>query len=126
MARHAMSVYDKAIDAVEKSEQMAIFNIYLQKAAEIYGVTRTRYVVICQDVNFMFVTTDSPCRQIYEKAIEVLSDREASIMCQRFAELETKLGEIDRARAIYAHCSQMCDPRVTSDFWQSWKDFEAS
>lgn len=33
-------------------------------------------------------------------------------MCIRFAELERKLGEIDRARAIYAHCSQICDPRV--------------
>lgn len=27
--------------------------------------------------------------------------------------METKLGEIDRARAIYAHCSQICDPRVS-------------
>merc|ERR1719515_586424 len=42
----------------------------------------------------------------------------------RFAELETKLGEIDRARAIYSHCSQMCDPRVAGDYWQAWKDFE--
>lgn len=34
-------------------------------------------------------------------------------MCLRFAELETKLGEIDRARAVYAHCSEVCDPRVS-------------
>lgn len=45
-------------------------------------------------------------------------------MCIRFADMETKLGEIDRARAIYAHCSQICDPRVTSEFWQIWKEFE--
>ena len=32
----------------------------------------------------------------------------------RFAELERKLGEIDRARAIYAHLSQICDPRVST------------
>lgn len=55
--------------------------------------------------------------------------------------METKLGEIDRARAIYSHASQMCDPRVTVEFWQVktlksaflapcslflqvWKDFE--
>merc|ERR1711936_152701 len=44
--------------------------------------------------------------------------------CIRFAEMETKLGEIDRARAIYSHASQMCDPRVTAEFWQVWKDFE--
>lgn len=45
-------------------------------------------------------------------------------MCLRFSEMETKLGEIDRARAIYAHCSQICDPRVTLEFWQTWKEFE--
>lgn len=33
-------------------------------------------------------------------------------------------GEIDRARAIYAHCSQICDPRMTNEFWQIWKEFE--
>ena len=106
MARHAMAVYDRAVGAVDKKEQFEIFNIYLRKAAEIYGVTRTR--------------------QIYEKAIEVLTEGESREMCVRFAEMETKLGEIDRARAIYGHCSQMCDPRVTPDFWQNWKDFEVS
>ena len=86
-----MAVFERAVKAVEKSEKMAIFNIYLKKAAEIYGVTRTR--------------------EIYEKSIELLDDYEASEMCLRFADMETKLGEIDRARAIYGHCSQMCDPR---------------
>lgn len=36
--------------------------------------------------------------------------REMSI---RFAQMERTLGEIDRARAIYAHCSEICDPRVS-------------
>lgn len=35
-------------------------------------------------------------------------------MCLRFADLERKLGEIDRARAVYMHASQMADPRVCS------------
>lgn len=104
MARHAMAVYERAVEAVDKPDKMGMFNIYLKKAAEIYGVTRTR--------------------QIYEKAIEILEDMEATHMCMRFAEMETKLGEVDRARAIYSHCSQMCDPRVSADFWQAWKEFE--
>jgi len=70
-----------------------MFNIYIKKAAEIYGVPKTR--------------------QIYEKAIEMLDDNNSREMCIRFAEMETKLGEVDRARAIYAHCSQICDPRVS-------------
>lgn len=45
-------------------------------------------------------------------------------MCLRFAALERKLGEIDRARAIYAHASQFCDPRVNPQFWTEWNSFE--
>ena len=37
-----------------------------------------------------------------------------SDMCVRFAELERKLGEIDRARALYMHASQIADPRVST------------
>lgn len=37
-------------------------------------------------------------------------------MCQRYADMERKLGEIDRARAIYVHCSQICDPKVSNIF----------
>ena len=81
----------RAVLAVDKKEQAEVYNIYLRKAAEIYGVTRTR--------------------QIYEKAIEILSEAESRPMCLRFAEMETKLGEVDRARAIFTHASQMCDPR---------------
>nr|CAD7440654.1 unnamed protein product [Timema bartmani] len=104
MARHAMAVYERATKAVLPGEMFELFNIYIKKAAEIYGVPKTR--------------------QIYEKAIELLSEENSREMCLRFAEMETKLGEIDRARTIYAHCSQMCDPRVTADFWQTWKEFE--
>lgn len=45
-------------------------------------------------------------------------------MCLRFAALERKMGEIDRARAIYAHASQFCDPRVDPKFWVEWHNFE--
>ena len=45
-------------------------------------------------------------------------------MSLRFAQLERKLGEIDRARAIYAHASQFCDPRVMPEFWSEWYNFE--
>ncbi|XP_058393937.1 pre-mRNA-splicing factor SYF1 isoform X2 [Diceros bicornis minor] len=104
LARHAMAVYERATRAVEPAQQYDMFNIYIKRAAEIYGVTHTR--------------------GIYQKAIEVLSDEHAREMCLRFADMECKLGEIDRARAIYSFCSQICDPRTTGAFWQTWKDFE--
>lgn len=124
LARHAMAVYDRATSAVKPEEMYDMYNIFVKKAAEIYGLPRTR--------------------EIYEKAIECLPEEHMRQMCVRFAEMETKLGEVDRARAIYAHCSQVgkrimffsnrnnkdfislkvCDPRITADFWQTWKDFE--
>ncbi|CAK8697921.1 unnamed protein product [Clavelina lepadiformis] len=104
LSRHAMAVYDRATKAVLPEQRHEMFNIYIRRAAELYGVTHTR--------------------PIYEKAIELLPDDHARDFCQRFADLERKLGEIDRARAVYGHCSQMCDPRTTASFWDAWKDFE--
>jgi pre-mRNA-splicing factor SYF1 len=81
-----------------------MFTIYIAKAAANYGLTATR--------------------PIYERALEVLPDRHTAQMCLRFAALERKLGEIDRARSIYAHASQFCDPRVMPEFWAEWHSFE--
>lgn len=106
LLKHAMTVYKRATEGVVTEEKHEIFNIYIRKAAEFYGVTHTR--------------------PIYEKAIGALKDEFARDFSLRFADLETKLGEIDRARAIYKHCSEMCDPRTTADtFWRVWKEFEA-
>lgn len=66
----------------------------MKKAFELEGLTKTR--------------------QVYEKAILDLDVDGSRKMCMRFAELEMKLKEIDRARAIYRQCSQMCDPRVSA------------
>ncbi|OTF82327.1 pre-mRNA-splicing factor SYF1-like protein, partial [Euroglyphus maynei] len=104
LARNATTIYDRATKKVPPSERMEVFNIFVRKVAEMFGVTHTR--------------------SIYEKAIEMLPDAEAREMCLKFADLERKLGEIDRARAIYAHCSQICDPRTATTFWNAWKDFE--
>ena len=38
--------------------------------------------------------------------------------------MEVALNEVDRARVILSHGSQVCDPRVMKSFWQHWKDFE--
>ncbi len=45
-------------------------------------------------------------------------------MCLKYADMEKKLGEIDRARAIYVHGSQFCNPSEEFDFWKRWNDFE--
>lgn len=81
-----------------------MFSFYIAKTASSFGLAATR--------------------AIYESAIEVLPDRQTAEMCLRFAALERKLGEIDRARAIYRYASQFCDPRTHRNFWKEWNAFE--
>ena len=81
-----------------------MFTIYIAKVTENFGLPATR--------------------PIFERAIELLPDRQTAQMCLRFASMERKLGEIDRARAVYAHASQFCDPRINPEFWTEWNQFE--
>lgn len=106
LARHAMRIYERATRAVSDEDRFEMFNFYITKSASNFGLTSTR--------------------PIYERAIGALPDREAKEMCLKFAEMERRLGEIDRARAIYGHASQFCDPRTTPDFWSKWEGFEVT
>lgn len=100
-----------------------MFKYYIAKATESFGIVAAR--------------------EIYERAIESLPDKDVRPMCLKYAELERKLGEIDRARAIYGYASQFFDPKVSKmsslqgaeriiqdcyqsqpSFWQTWHDFE--
>ncbi|KAK8921806.1 hypothetical protein KSP39_PZI019927 [Platanthera zijinensis] len=105
LAKRAMKVYDQAVKAVANDEKLNMYEIYIARAAEIFGIPKTR--------------------EIYEQAIESgLPDNAVRTMCMKYAELERNLGEIDRARAIYVFASQFADPRSDSEFWKKWNDFE--
>jgi pre-mRNA-splicing factor SYF1 len=104
LARHAMRIYERATRAVADEDKASMFEFYITKSASNFGLTSTR--------------------PIYERAIAALPDKEAASMCVKFAEMERRLGEIDRARAIYGHASQFCDPRVDAVFWKKWEAFE--
>ncbi|SPQ20013.1 9c6573f0-734b-4efd-8641-271f0b99e5e9 [Thermothielavioides terrestris] len=104
LARHAMRIYERATRAVSDEDRADMFNFYITKSASNFGLPSTR--------------------PIYERAIATLPDNEARDMCLKFADMEKRLGEIDRARAIYGHASQFCDPRTNPDFWAKWEDFE--
>ncbi|KAF9694358.1 hypothetical protein EKO04_007566 [Ascochyta lentis] len=106
LARHAMRIYERATRAVADEDRMDMFNFYITKSASNFGLTSTR--------------------PIYERAIAALPDGEAKEMCLKFADMERRLGEIDRARAIYGHASQFCDPRTSPEFWKKWESFEVS
>ena len=104
LARHAMRIYERATRAVADEDRADMFNFYITKSASNFGLPSTR--------------------PIYERAITALPDAEAKDMCLKFADMEKRLGEIDRARAIYGHASQFCDPRTNGDFWTRWEQFE--
>jgi len=104
LARHAMKVYDKAVDCVTDEDKMELYSIYIQRAGDLFGVTRTR--------------------EIYIKAIKTLPDIYLPNMCLRFVALERRLGEVDRAREIFKYGSQYTDPKAHVDYWEEWQNFE--
>ncbi|KAI9623400.1 hypothetical protein H4Q26_014568 [Puccinia striiformis f. sp. tritici PST-130] len=104
LAKRAMGVLERATEKVGLEDRFEMFGYYIAKATENFGLPATR--------------------SIYEKAIKSLPNTQTAEMCLRFASLEQKLGEIDRARAIYAHSSQFCDPRTSPKFWETYHNFE--
>uniref|UniRef100_A0AC35G3K7 Pre-mRNA-splicing factor SYF1 n=1 Tax=Panagrolaimus sp. PS1159 TaxID=55785 RepID=A0AC35G3K7_9BILA len=104
LARRAMDIYARATQGVEKEEMHLIYNIYIKRAQELYRMPDSR--------------------PIYHLAIENLPEDQSREFSLKFAQMERNLGEIDRARAIYAHCSEICDPRVHGQFWDTWQEFE--
>lgn len=104
LARHALAIYNRATTVVEEKDVYEMYSILLRKTAELFGQTRTR--------------------EVYEQAIESLPQDRIKDACVRYAKMETLLGEVDRARAIYEHASQFCDPRREEEFWKVWRGFE--
>eukprot|EP00200_Dunaliella_tertiolecta_P010820 CAMPEP_0202386768 /NCGR_PEP_ID=MMETSP1127-20130417/68372_1 /ASSEMBLY_ACC=CAM_ASM_000462 /TAXON_ID=3047 /ORGANISM="Dunaliella tertiolecta, Strain CCMP1320" /LENGTH=927 /DNA_ID=CAMNT_0048987473 /DNA_START=101 /DNA_END=2884 /DNA_ORIENTATION=- len=111
LAKHCMEVYERASKSVPKAERMSIYDIYIAKASEFFGIGKVR--------------------EVMELAIEAqpphdLPDADCRALCLRYAQLERKLGEIDRARAIFVHASTLANPRVDHKFWLDWKQFEVA
>jgi len=104
LARHAMHVYDRASKALPANQKFDIYCIYINRATDFFGLPKTR--------------------EIYEASISSLPDMQAAEMCRRFADVEVKLGEVDRARDVLGHGSQFCDPRKEKEYWEKWHQFE--
>jgi len=105
LARHALTIYDRLTRACGNNHLYDVFCVLIAKTQEFFGATKAR--------------------EVYERAIEALPEGNGLInMCMKYARTEAALGEIDRSRAIFVHCSQFCDPRKESNFWSSWRYFE--
>lgn len=106
LLRNTMNILDRACSQVDPSDKLEMFRIYIAKSASNFGLTSTR--------------------PIYERALDQLPDAEARDMSLQFARMETKLSEIDRARAIYGHGSQFANPTTSKAYWDAWHDFEVA
>ena len=81
-----------------------MYRLYIKKVEHYFGVTKTR--------------------PVYERAIAELNESQSATLCLEFAEMERKLGEIDRSRAVLQHGSQFADPRKDITYWKKWVAFE--
>mmetsp|Transcript_3722 Transcript_3722/g.5678 ORF Transcript_3722/g.5678 Transcript_3722/m.5678 type:complete len:897 (+) Transcript_3722:65-2755(+) len=113
--RRAMSIYERAAryvsercsDSVAPTLPLKSWFLYCKKIEINYGATKARGA--------------------YEQAIKMLkSPHDAREACLQFARLETALGEIERARAVYAHGGQFAHPQLQTQYWDYWRDFEVA
>eukprot|EP01119_Soliformovum_irregulare_P007300 TRINITY_DN1969_c1_g1_i1.p1 TRINITY_DN1969_c1_g1~~TRINITY_DN1969_c1_g1_i1.p1 ORF type:complete len:749 (-),score=222.29 TRINITY_DN1969_c1_g1_i1:92-2338(-) len=104
LARRAMAIYDRACKAIPIDDRLSMYAQYILRATEFFGLTRTR--------------------EIYAAAVENLPEKQAKEMCIRFASMEKRLGEIDRARAIWTHGAQFANPSLAPGYWAKWREFE--
>jgi pre-mRNA-splicing factor SYF1 len=104
LARNALRIYDRATEDVIQQDQYEMYQLYIAKAASFFGLARTR--------------------EIYEKAIHKLPEHSIKSMSMQYASVEVKLGEVDRARAVYTYAAQYCNPQRETLFWNTWQEFE--
>jgi pre-mRNA-splicing factor SYF1 len=107
LINHAIEVYDKALRDVPDNEKLEVFNVYMQKAVDFFGIGKTR--------------------ALYEEAYSLLTEpRDIIEAGLKFAQIERKLGEIDRCRALYGYLADYSNPRHPEDekYWKAWNEFE--
>lgn len=104
LAKRALGVYRDMCKKVPPEEKYTAYQLFITKTIKFLGQTATR--------------------DIYQEAIQDLSDETASQLCLDFAKMEISLQEIDRARAVLAYGAQMADPRRTEEYWREWNEFE--
>ena len=108
LGKRAMEVYNRAVSSggVPVSERLSVYDVYVLRAMEFFGVGKVRDV-------FSAAADDAELPNDVTKELTI-----------RFAEFERKLGELDRARALYVHASQFSNPVQDADFWSTWHEFE--
>ena len=102
----ALSIYKKATHVVLEGERFALYEFCLAKVIKHQNLLAAR--------------------PLFQEAMGNLPDREAREIALRFATFEEKLGEVERARAIYAYGGQLGNPATCREYWDKWQQFEVA
>ncbi|CAN6603114.1 pre-mRNA-splicing factor Syf1p [Trichomonascus vanleenenianus] len=101
---NAVRIYERAVQNIDRKDRLELFRHYISRIAENRGLPATR--------------------ELFQKALDQLADQDANTIAIDFINMEEKLGEIDRARALFKFASQFNDPSNSNDFWDKWEQFE--
>lgn len=105
LVRNALAIYRRGCAIVAPTDRPVLFNLLISKTSESQGAFAAR--------------------SIYEEAIKSLPFPASLPFALAHSALEEKLNEIPRARALFMHMSQFCDPRAYENaFWLKWQEFE--
>ena len=91
----------------ENTEKIEIFSVLISKVSKYFGITKTRNY-------FNLILNEIDSIQIVEIGLKYVS-------------IEIKLNEFERARKIFEHLSQFCNPEIEENvktFWEIWRNFE--
>ncbi|KAA0150252.1 hypothetical protein FNF31_07060 [Cafeteria roenbergensis] len=104
--RGCLSALDRASKQVAPADRAVVYRRWAAKAEEFYGVVAAR--------------------QVWEEAADAVAEADAADVCLHFASLEARMGEFDRARAIFSHGAQFAGGKddASLKLWDAWKELE--
>ncbi|EFC49847.1 predicted protein [Naegleria gruberi] len=114
----AINVYDRATKSVtpNSQEQFQLYQLYITRITETYGVAKAREVID------LALNQSVEMNNAKEESYVFIRD-----LALKYVYMELKLGEVDRARSIFAFASSFCNPDNTdhfTKFWDRWQKFE--
>lgn len=106
--RNALRVLERACTSAPPEDKLELYKLFLQKTIALSGLVSAR--------------------PVYEAALTApgLQYPALTLLAQEYAQLEQRLGEDERCRAIFAHAGSLGDPRTVPALWQAWADFEVT
>lgn len=113
--REAIKILERGVLEVPNKGggRRKLYDALLSKSSLLFGVSKVREVF----------------QSVLERDAAApggLPDLDALQLSRQWAALEGRLGEVDRARAVYSHASSLANPLASPDFWDAWNAFEVA